>query len=303
MAEIVSQQLQLDCAPQSSPRPAIYFVYKPMTQLREKRLYRLSHSAHQPLLWPGSLPRQHKHFGLSFHRLARLFSAVGLICRQYPSVCRRSKPDARFPVGYIGRGQHRSDDLPFYVDQHMQLEAEEPSGAGLAEVRPFIPKQPHHPVTNRLTDWYRLGVNSIKREAESVTAASRFDHRSDQITEPVKARDPLLIRAELRESLREVEADEAISLFERGDSESRLHQSDGQYLSVSESRPTVMRRAPACSLRVSFEVVVDEAVDFSHLVKYRSSQKGRPPGVDWFSNPIFTPKGCDGPSFLTQDSR
>lgn len=96
-------------------------------------------------------------------------------------------------------------------------------------------------MTNGFTDRYRLGVNRIKRESEAVIATSRFDHRSDQIAEPVKARDPLLVGAESRESIREVKADESVGLFERSDSESRLHQSDRQYLSISESRLRVRR--------------------------------------------------------------
>jgi len=272
MAEIVSQQLQLNGAPQSSPRPAVDFVYKSMTQPRKKRLDWLSHPAHQPFLRSGSLPRQHKYFGLSFYSFARFISAIGLICRKDASVCRRRKPDARFSVSQVSRSQGCRNDPAFYVDQHVHLEAEEPSGAGLAEVRPLISKQPHDTMTNGLTDRDRLGVYGVKREAEPVTESGGLNHLSDNLAQPMKACDPLLVGAESRESLGEVKANEAVSLLERSDSESRLHQSDSQYLGISESRIGVRRRAPSGPARVGFEVIIDEAIDFSHLI-YNGSQR------------------------------
>ena len=287
MAEIVGQQLQLDCAPQPSPRSAVYFIYEPMTQLREKRLYRLPHSAHQPFLRSGSLPCQHKQVGLPLQRLARLVSAIGLIGCQYASVCLRRKPDACFPIGYVSRRQCRRDDLALYVDQHVQLVAEEPPGAGLSEVCPLISEQSHHPMTDGLTDRDRFRVNRIYREAEAVTAPGRFDHLPDQIREAMKASDPLLVRAHAREGCGEVVADEPVSLFEGSDTQRRLHQGEGDNLSVSESRLGIRRRAPGGPPRVSFEVVVNEAIDFSHLI-YNGSQGGRPPGAKFGQN-TFTP--------------
>ena len=113
----------------------------------------------------------------------------------------------------------------------------------------------------------------------------------------MKAREPLLIGAQMREGPGEVSANEAISLFERSHTKAACIRARVMTsASVKAGRQLGDERQPA--RRGCFEVVVNEAIDLSHLI-YNGSQ-----GVVLLVQSLVkTLLHLRRPSFSTQDSR
>jgi hypothetical protein len=91
---------------------------------------------------------------------------------------------------------------------------------------------------------------------------------TDDCGERVQSRQPLLVSDQMRESRGVITSQQEVSLLQRGDAKAALHQRDGDDLGIREGGRFVGRTPPLCQPRVGFQVVINEAVDFRHLVLY-----------------------------------
>jgi hypothetical protein len=121
-------------------------------------------------------------------------------------------------------------------------------------------------MTNGLANRDWLGIKDKQLGIKAVCLSRRFDKMADYVTQRVESSYPLFVRAKIRESRSEVVSNKRVSLLQSGNTEGRLHKSDGNDLSVSKERLRVVGAPPKTNLWVSFEVIINKDVDMSHLI-------------------------------------
>ena len=94
------------------------------------------------------------------------------------------------------------------------------------------------------------------------------ERAADRDGERVQPLHPLLVGAEAREGRPPVPPHQLVSFLERRAAESVLQQGDGDDFRIGEAGPAVRRTPPARPRGVGLEVVINEAVDFGHLMLY-----------------------------------
>jgi len=149
--------------------------------------------------------------------LARL-----LLAQHRAALCCPAQSQSRVTVIRVGGRQQCAQDMSPRRREQVQLEAEEPALARLAEVSPVLSQQPHSTVPDGVTDGNRLGVHQIE-----VIGFREFDGHganqlSDQAGERVQTLHPLLIGNQMREGRSPVLADERVSLLQRVASQKRF---------------------------------------------------------------------------------
>lgn len=295
MTQIVAQQFELDRIPQSAPRTTEYAIYKTMPQLAEQRLHALPHAAVQgPFV--GHVSSRHQQQVIFFgQHLGKLRPAVTQVSQHHAASHRFGQFRPWPAIIEIPRRQPRVHDTTIAVAQGVEFEAKEPAGTALAEVSTLVAQQAHSPVTNGFADRDGFGINQV--EAAVTQQASRLKQSADDRTEAMQPLQPLLIRAKRRESGDKVIGNQSVSLFERGDAEETLHQADGDDFRIREGWRRIGRAAPMGQPGMSFEEIINEAVDVSHLV-YNGRQMGRPPSVEMsFATSFYTLRNDGDPAF------
>jgi hypothetical protein len=102
-----------------------------------------------------------------------------------PPICHQAQINRRVTIVAIARCQHGANDL-VDVDEGMQLEAEGPALAGLAEVSARFTQQAHAPVANGFADSDGLGINQVEREFKAIRSSGGLNQMADEITELMK---------------------------------------------------------------------------------------------------------------------
>jgi hypothetical protein len=218
LAQVVAQQFQLDCIPQSAPRAAEYSINEFMPKLTEQGLNPLTHTAVQ-LALAGHIPscdqQQLVFFSQMLGKLRPVVSQVG---------------------------QHHAAINCFCQLRGWPAIIEIPTGTAFAKVCAFIAQQSHATVTDGFADWNRLGVKQV--ESATTQPASRFKQPTNERPKAMQALKPLLVGAKLWESRSKVIGNQLVGLFERGDAKKALHQADGDDFGISEGRHGIGRTAP-----------------------------------------------------------
>jgi len=200
MAQIVSNELELDCIPQSAPRTRVNPIYKHSPKLRKKCLYSLSDAAYQGSLLFAISCCYHQHFGF-FYQISRyLLAFIAPITNCYSHITHKRQPNSSLSITQISQSQKSTYKLPIDVYRSVQLESKEPSFAGFAKVCPIFSQQSHTTVTNRVTHGYWLRIEDEHFTIESVAVASRFNEMTNNFTQLVKSSHPSLIRAKAGKS-------------------------------------------------------------------------------------------------------
>ena len=270
-----------------------------MIKLSQKHLYPLTDTTeHLLVLW--HIPScDHQQLGFIRKRIHRLRAAISRISQQNASICHQAQINRCVTVVTVASCQHRCDYLPVDIEEGVQLEAEEPPLARLAKISACLTQRAHAAVTNGLADRDGLGIYQVKREFEPISSPGRLNQMADDVTQLMKAGDPLFVRAESGESWSKVVTDNLIRLLQGGYPETTLHQADSNDFGVCENGLGVRRMPPSGQLRMSFKEIINEAIDLSHLI-YNGSQAGRPPGAKCL---VKTLLHLRRPYFSTQDSR
>src|SRR5215208_1605159 len=280
MAKIIVKQFQFDRAPQSLPRTRVHLINKHTPKLREECLYSLSQATDQSPFLACIKCSYQQRLRFICQLLSYILASIAVVCKRYSSISHMSQRQCRFSITRIARCKQPTNKMSVDVDRGMQFEAKEPSFAGFAKVCSFFSKQSHTPMPYRTTDWYRLGVVDGQVHLKAIAVAGRFTKMTCNITQSVKACNPLFVRAKHGKGQALIKSSKQISLLQGGDTKTALHQSDSDYLSICKERLLIGRASPMSQSRVSFEVIINKAVDFSHLI-YNRSQRGRPPGEEF----------------------
>ena len=158
------------------------------------------------------------------------------------------------------------------MDHQVQLEAEEPALGRLAEVGPVFSEQQYPSMAQRVAQRKRFTIKDIepRRPGRHRPESSRFDQVAYQRGQPMEALEPLLVAAQLGEGRPDVVAHDIIGGLECVETQSRLHQRDGDHLGIGQWRLIVVRVAPGGGVGMSFHPVIDEDVDFGSEMVYTS---------------------------------
>lgn len=271
-----------------------------MPKLTEQRLNALPHAAVQLSLVGYILPRDQQQLVLLGQHLGKLWPAITQVSQHHATIKGFGQLRSRSAIIKIARRQHRINDAAIDVAQRVQFEAKEPARTTFAKVSAFIAQQPHSAMSNGLADRDGLGVNQVESAVSHKTG--RLEQSANERAEAMQASKPLLIRTKPGESRDKIIGNQSVSLFERSNTKKALHQANSDDFRVGEGWCGIVRAAPVSQARVDFEEVINEAVDFSHLV-YNGRQMGRPPGVRLsVATPFYTPLELWRPSLLTQYS-
>src|SRR5215216_1540390 len=260
-----------------------------MPQLREACLNGLPHLRKQELA-SGRIPaRDEQCFGLLLKQGSRGLATIAQVSEQDSAIAGLAQREQRRAVIEAGGRQHDIEKTPGDGAQSMQFEAEEPALTCLPEACAVLSHQAHTPMSQRVTQWYRLGIDQIQGRGLFARAGG-LQQQADVDGELMQAPQPFCVRRQARESALEVIGYQTIGLLEGGDLKRALHQRDGQNFRVGKARRMVGRTPPPGAVRMSFQVVVNKAVDFGHLMLYalghRSPSFGR---RSCFATPFYRP--------------
>jgi hypothetical protein len=247
-----------------------------MPELTEQCFDALSHAAVQLSLLRHVSPRHQQQLVFLCQQLGKVRPFVAQIRQQYATSDCLRQFRRRAAIIQVARSQHRVNNAAIDVAQGVQFEAKEPTCTALAEISPFIAQQAHATRANGFTDGDRLGINQVK--LATTREAGRFKQPTDERREPMQVSQPLLIRTKLRKGRGKVISNEMIGLFEGSDAEVALHQSNGDNFCICKSRLVIGRTTPVGQRDVGLKEVINEAVDFGHMI-YNGRQMGRPPSV------------------------
>jgi hypothetical protein len=306
MAEVVMERLELDAVPEPLPRPGEDPVNKTAPEPGECRLDSLSDLREQ------ELPTRSSFAPVDQEQIQ--FVLLKLFCQPLSTVAAVAESDRpaasnlikesqrRIPVVPVAGRQNQIKNPSIDMQHGMQFEAEEPALGRLAEPSPFISQEPHSAMPERMTERYRLGIDQVERLRLCPATARGTEQSPDLRREQVQAVDPLRITAQLREGVAVVLRDQLVALLQIINAEAALHQSDSQHLGIGELRVIVRRNSPVMKLQMCLQIIIHKAVDFRHLVGYRS-HGGRPSFARWIavSQLHSTSFGTATTSFSTHD--
>jgi hypothetical protein len=170
------------------------------------------------------------------------------------------------PVGIVGRRQNNVANLLFRGRQHVQLEPEEPALRRLSEIGPGVSQKPDSGMPRRQTQRNRVGVQQI--QLALVKRGRLHKEPFDDSRQSVQTADKLLVTAQRGKLGAKVLGNQTIGFVQTFDPELRLHQRDGQDFRVGERRPAMIAAPPVGNLRILFQKIINEAVDFTQFIKY-----------------------------------
>ena len=271
-----------------------------MPKLREQRLNPLTHTTVQLSLVGHLSPRYQQQPVFFRKHIGKLRPVIAKVGQHHTAHNRFRQFRCRAAVIEIARSQDRIDNATVDVAQRVQFEAKKPARTAFAKISAFVAQQSHSAMTNGFADRDGLGVHQVK--STTAQKVSRLKQSADNRREAMQAGEPLLIRTMLGESRGKVIGNQLVSLFERSNTKKALHQADGDDFGISKSRRGIGRAAPVGQPGVRFKEVINEAVDFGHLV-YNGRQMGRPPSVEMsFATTFYTSSELWRPSLSTQYS-
>jgi len=266
------------------PRTTQHAIHKSTPQFAKQRLDPLTQTANEcsPFLVQLSaiFRRNEQHLGFISHHFGQRCANISQVTQQDSTVNRERQRRSSITVMEIGGQQHAATNVTVQVAQQMQLEAEEPAGRRFAPVSTIFSEESYPSMPNRLADWNRLGVNQIERRGWHLRGTRRFSQLPNQCGQSMKPRQPLFVRDQMREGCAPVLTHQQVSFLQCGATERALQQSNSQDLGVRKGWLRVRRTSLACAPRVGFEIIINKAVDFNHLMLYAAQGRCPPQDVD-----------------------
>ena len=260
-----------------------------MPQLREAGLNRLPHLREQELPGGRVPARDEQHIRLFRRQGSRRCAPIAQVSKQDSTIACLAQREQWVAVIEGGGRQHDIEKPPGNGAQSMQFEAKELALTCLPEACAVLSEQPHSSMSQGVTQRYGLGINQIEGCSLFARAGS-LQQQANMDGELMQAPQPLGVRGQARESALEVIGYQTIGLLESGNLKRALQKRHGQNFRVGKARHRMGGTPPAGAMRMSFQVIVNKAVDFGHLMLYalghRSSSFGR---RSCFATPFYRP--------------
>src|ERR1700749_111016 len=266
------------------PRTTQHAIYKNTPQLAEERFDPFTQAADECsalLMQSSAIFRCHEqHFSFLSHHFGQRRTLISQVAQHHSTVNRECQCSGRIRVIEVGWQKQPATNVTIHVTQQMQLETEEPARRRLAPSRAIFSQESYPSMPNRLADRDGLRVNQIKGRRLDLSRARGLSQLPDQCGQSVESGQTLFVGDKMRESPRPVGAHQQVSFLERGATERALQQSDRENLGIGKNRLRMGRTSPASPARMSFEIIINKAVDFGHLMLYAAQGRCPPAGVD-----------------------
>src|SRR6201999_103724 len=275
------------------PRTTKDAVYKARPQLREGRLDALAQTTDECAPPPRFLWRNQEQFRFFSQRARQRSASITAITQHDAAINCLRKCSCHISLIGVARSQHTAQDFSTMRRDEVQFETEEPSGRRFPKIRSIFSQETHSPVTDWFADRNRLGVHQIERRGVEVAAACGCDQLPNQRTHQMQTTEPLFVGAQVRKGRSPVVANEQVSLLERGAFKRTLQKRNGEHLGIREGRLAGRRTAPLRALWMRFEIIINKAVVYGHLMLYaahRSSSFVR--GRSCVATSFYTPAKC-----------
>src|SRR5215216_866739 len=194
VAQIVADQFQFDCAPQSPPRTRVHPVYKHAPKLREECLHSLSQATDQCFMTTSVSRSYQQRLRFICQLFSNPFASIAVVCKRYSTLCHKCQFKRRFSITRIACCKETTNEMAVNIDRSVQLKAKEPSFAALSKVSSFFSQQSHAAMPNWVTHGYRLRVIYRQVHFKAVRIAGRLYKMTRNFTQSMEPSNPLLIR-------------------------------------------------------------------------------------------------------------
>src|SRR5262249_40390987 len=171
----------------------------------------------------------------------------------------------RITVVNLGRRQNCPPGQAVLIDDGVPLEANEPALAALAEGGSRFSNPPHSPVPQRRTDRNWLALHPKPLESFARPCAAGQDQQANHRAQSVPARPPLLVATQMGKGAAGIGSDQIIGPAQSRATKVTLHQSKGSHFGIAELGGAVVGSSPLSKLRMMFQALIDEVIDFNPL--------------------------------------
>ena len=262
------------------PRTTKHTVNKPVPQLRECCLDALAQTTDEwatpaRLLWCDE-----QHLGFLRQQGCQWSTSIATITQHNAAINCLRKCSGHISLIRVGWRQRTAQHFSRLSCDDMQLEAEIPARRRFTEISPVFSQQSHTSMPDRFADRNRLGIHQIKRCRLEITATCGFNQLPNKRREQMQPMEPLFVRAQPRKGAAKVRLHEQVSALQGGAAEGALQKRNGQDFGIGESRTGMRRASPVSAARMGFEKIINEDVDFCHLMFYAAHGRCPPAGGD-----------------------
>jgi hypothetical protein len=278
MTQIVVQHFELKGIPQACPRAAEHPIDKLAPQLTKGGFNLLPDMAENEAMSGGLVTSDQPH--VRFFRQIRC--TVGTpraqITQGDPPRQALNQSQGRETIIAIPRRQDNIEDASVNMAEQMELEPKEPPFTAFPKVRTFIPHQANPPMADGQAEGDGFAINQIQVGGVIGLGTGSEQQSTDLGQQVVHPRQPLFVGGQMAKRGLPVLRHQPIGLFERGNFTYPLQQGNRQHFGIAKLRLGVRRVPPLSQLRVGFEEVVHNTIEFDHLMLYACTHRSSPPG-------------------------
>src|SRR5215207_1573561 len=133
-----------------------------MPQLRETGLNRLPYLREQELLCRRIRACDEQDLSLLLKQGSGRLASIAQVSERHSTVARFAQREQRVTVIYRAGRQHEIEKASRNMAQTVQFEAKEPTLRSFPEACAILPHQTHSPMSQRVAQRNRLGINQIE---------------------------------------------------------------------------------------------------------------------------------------------